>query len=199
MGGACAFFMALWTVRGIRTILPPEIPRLQDIRIDSEVGWFTLGASFLAALVSGFVPALLSSRQDVSVAIKEGGGGASSGRVHNFLRQMLVIGEVALAIVLLIGATLAIQSFARILRIDPGFRPDHLITMRIDFPEFRFAKVEQSIHFVQQVLESSRGILGVEAASAGIVLPLGDEVAETKFETEQSTGDTKSEPRMARM
>jgi predicted permease len=198
VGGACAFFMAHWTLRGIRAILPAEIPRIQDIRIDSEVVWFTLGASLLAALLSGFVPALLSSRQDVNVAIKEGGAGASSGRGHNFLRQMLVIAEVALAIVLLIGATLAMQSFARILRVDPGFRPDHLITMRIDFPEFRFGKVEQSTQFVRQVLESSRVIPGVEAASAGLVFPLGDEVAETTFETENSTGDTKSGQRMTR-
>ena len=199
MGGGCAFFMAVWTVRGIRAILPPEIPRIQDIRIDSEVGWFTLGASFLAALLSGFVPALLSSRQDVSVAIKEGGAGAGPGRGHNLLRQMLVIAEVALAIVLLIGATLAIQSFARILRVDPGFRPDHLITMRIDFPEFRFSKVEQSTHFVQQVLEAARAIPGVEAASAGLVFPLGDSVSESTFETEESTGDAKSGQRMALM
>jgi predicted permease len=199
MGGVCAFFMALWTLRGIRAILPPDIPRIQDIRIDSEVGWFTLGASLLAALLSGFVPALLSSRQDVSVAIKEGGTGAGSGRGHNFLRQTLVIAEVALAIVLLIGATLAMQSFARILRVDPGFRPDHLITMRIDFPEFRFAQVDQSVQFVQKVLESSRAIPGVEGASAGLVFPLGDAVAETTFDTEEPTGDTKSGQRMARM
>jgi len=198
LGGACAFFMALWTVRGIRAILPPEIPRVQDIRIDSEVVWFTLGASLLAALLSGFVPALLSSRQDVSVAIKEGGRGAGPGTGHNFLRQMLVIVEVALAIVLLIGATLAIQSFARMLRVDPGFRPDHLITMRMDFPEFRFANVEQSTRFVREVLESSRAIPGVVAASAGLVFPLGDSVAETTFETEQSVDDTKSGQRMAR-
>ena len=198
MGGACAFFMALWTVRGIRAILPPDIPRIQDIRIDSQVVWFTLGASLLAALLSGFVPALLSSRQDVNLTIKEGGAGGGSGRGHNFLRQMLVIVEVALAIVLLIGATLATQSFARMLRVDPGFRPDHLITMRIDFPEFRFANVEQSTQFVREVLESSRAIPGVEAASAGLVFPLGDEVAETTFETEQSTGDRKAGQRMAR-
>jgi putative ABC transport system permease protein len=111
---------------------------------------------------------------------------------------MLVIVEVALAIVLLIGATLAIQSFARMLRVDPGFRPDHLITMRIDFPEFRFANVEQSTRFVREVLESSRAIPGVVAASAGLVFPLGDSVAETTFETEQSVGDTKSGQRMAR-
>jgi predicted permease len=198
MGGTCAFFMALWTVRGIRAILPPDIPRIQDMRIDGQVVWFTLGASLLAAVLSGFVPALLSSRQDVTAAIKDGGAGAGSGSGHNFLRQMLVIVEVALAIVLLIGATLAMQSFARILRVDPGFRPDHLITMRIDFPEFRFAKVEQSTQFVREVLESSRAIPGVEAASAGMVFPLGDAVAETTFETEQSTGDTKSGQRMAR-
>jgi predicted permease len=198
MGGVCAFFMALWTVRGIRAILPPDIPRIQDIRIDSQVVWFTLGASLLAALLSGFVPALLSSRQDMNLTIKEGGAGGGSGRAHNFLRQMLVIVEVALAIVLLIGATLATQSFARMLQVDPGFRPDHLITMRIDFPEFRFAQVEQSTQFVREVLESSRAIPGVEAASAGIVFPLGDAVAETTFETEQSTGDAKSGQRMAR-
>jgi putative ABC transport system permease protein len=198
MGGACAFFMALWTVRGIRVILPPDIPRIQDIRIDSGVVWFTLGTSLLAALLSGFVPALLSARQDVNAAIKEGGAGAGSGKRHNFLRQILVIVEVALAIVLLIGATLAMQSFARILRVDPGFRPDYLITMRIDFPEFRFAKVEQSTQFVREVLESSRAIPGVEAASAGTVFPLGDAVAETTYETEELTGDVKSGRRMAR-
>jgi putative ABC transport system permease protein len=199
MGGTCAFFMALWTVRGICAILPPDIPRIQDIRLDSQVVWFTLGASLLAALLSGFVPALLSSRQDVNLTIKEGGAGGGSGRGHNFLRQMLVIVEVALAIVLLIGATLATRSFARMLRVDPGFRPDHLITMRIDFPEFRFANVEQSTQFVREVLESSRAIPGVEAASAGLVFPLGEEVAETTFETEQSTGDSsKSGRRMAR-
>jgi predicted permease len=197
MGGLCAFFMAVWTVRGIRAILPADIPRIQDIRIDSEVAWFTLGASLLAALLSGFVPALLSSRQDVNAAIKE--GGAAAGHGHNLLRQMLVVVEVALAIVLLIGATLALQSFARILRVDPGFRPDHLITMRIDFPKYRFAKVEQSTHFVQQVLETSRGIPGVAAASAGMVFPLGDEVAESTFETEEPGVDTTSGRRMARM
>lgn len=199
MGGLCAFFIAVWTVRGIRAILPADIPRIQDIRIDNEVAWFTFGASLLAALLSGFVPALLSSRQDVNAAIKEGGAGALAGRGQNLLRQMLVVAEVALAIVLLIGATLAIQNFARILRVNPGFRPDHLITMRIDFPEFRFAKAEQSTHFVQQVLESSRAIPGVEAASAGLVFPLGDAVSESTFETEQSKADEHAGQRMTRM
>ena len=202
IGGACAFLIAMWTMRGLRAILPPEIPRIQDIRIESEVGWFTLGASLLAALLSGLAPALLSLRQDVGVAIKEsgsGGGGNASGAGHNFLRQLLVVGEVALAVTLLIGATLAVQSFARLLRTDPGFRPDHLVTMRIEFPKFRFAKVEQALDFVQQILDSSRAIPGVTAASAGLVFPLGDYVAESTFATEQSAKDPKSSQQMVRM
>src|ERR1700730_16617459 len=90
LGGVCGFFMAVWTVRGIRAILPGDLPRIHDFRIDSEVAWFTLGASLLAALLSGFVPALLSSRQDVNALIKEGDAGAALGHGHNLLRQGVV-------------------------------------------------------------------------------------------------------------
>jgi predicted permease len=197
LGGACAFLIAVWTLRGLRTILPPAIPRIQDIRIESEVGWFTLGVSLLAALLSGLAPALLSSGEDVNVAIKESSG-SDAGPGHNLLRRLLVIGEVALAVVLLIGATLAVESFGRMLRVDPGFRPDHLLTMQIDFPEFRFAKAEQAIEFVQGILERTRGVPGVEAASAGSVFPMGDSVAETTFRTEQSA-EGKAGDEMARM
>jgi predicted permease len=202
LGGAGAFVIALWTMRGLRAILPPEIPRVQDIRMESHVAWFTLGASLLAAVLSGLAPALLSSRQDVSAAIKEGGVGSGSnaaGKSHNFLRQLLVVGEMALAVVLLIGALLAVQSFARILRVDPGFRPDHLVTIRIDFPKYRFAEVDRAVDFVQQVLDSSRAVPGVQAASAGIVFPLGDAVSETTFETERSAKDENTSRQMARM
>jgi putative ABC transport system permease protein len=199
LGGICAFFIGFWTVRGIAAILPADMPRIQDLRVDSQVGFFTLGASLLAALLSGFVPALLSSRQDVNAAIKAAGGsGSVAGGGHNLVRQTLVIVEVALAIVLLIGAALTMQSFARMLRTDPGLRLDHLITMRIDFPEFRFAKAGERSRFVQQVLESSRSIPGVEAASAGIVFPLGDAVAETQFSTKEPTSETPSDQQMAR-
>jgi putative ABC transport system permease protein len=202
LGGICAFVIALWTIRGLRAILPPEIPRVQNIHMESHVAWFTLGASLLAALLSGLAPALLSSRQDVSSAIKESGIGSGSnaaGKSHNFLRQLLVVGEMALAVVLLIGALLAVQSFARILRVDPGFRTDHLVTIRIDFPKYRFAEVDRAVEFVHQVLDSSRAIPGVQAASAGIVFPLGDEMSETTFETEESAKDQNTSRQMARM
>jgi putative ABC transport system permease protein len=201
LGGVCAFLIAVWTMQGLRSLLPPDTPRLQSIGIESGMVYFALAASLLAALLSGLAPALLSARRDVGIAIQQtstdsGTGFAGSG--HNFLRQALVVGEVALAVILVIGATLALQSFAQLLRSDPGFRPDHLVTMRIEFPEFRFAKPEQATDFVQQILDNARAVRGVEAASAGLVFPLGDSVSETKFRTEQFANDATSPDQMVR-
>jgi ABC-type antimicrobial peptide transport system permease subunit len=115
----------------------------------------------------------------------------STSTPHNFLRQLLVVGEVALAAILLIGAALALRSFNQLRSLDPGFRPDHLLTLRLDFPKFRFATPEQGIAFVQQVLDGTRATPGVAAASAGLVYPMSDEIAETTFETEATAADPK--------
>jgi putative ABC transport system permease protein len=201
IGGACAFLIAMWTMNGLRAMLPPDTPRLDSISVESGVAIFALALSLLAALLSGLAPALLSARQDVGIAIKQSAtssGTGASGGGHNFLRQSLVVAEVALAVVLVIGATLALQSFARLLRSDPGFRPDHLVTMRLEFPEFRFPKQQQATDFVQQVLDNVRAIPGVKSASAGLVFPLGDSVSESKFRTEESNKDPKSSDQMVR-
>jgi putative ABC transport system permease protein len=201
LGGAAAFLIATWTIHGVRALLPADTPRLQTVGIESGVVYFTLGASLLAALLSGLGPAIVSSRQNAGAAIKAvptGSGANASFTSPNSLLQLLVVGEVALAVILVIGATLAVRSFAKILTLDPGFRPDHLITMSIEFPEFRFSKAEQAQVFVQQVLDGTRAIPGVQAASAGIVFPLGDSVAETTFITEQSAKEAKSNQQMVR-
>ncbi len=190
-GGLCALLVAAWTMHALSALLPPETPRIQEVGISSSVAWFTLAASLLAAILSGLAPALLSSRQALA-AIKGRGAGSSSSSSspeRNFLHRLLAIGEVAVAAILLIGATLAVQSFARLVRADLGFHPDHIVTMRIEFPEFRFAQTAQGIAFVQQILNSSRAIPDVESASAGLVFPLGDAVAETTFQTEISAKD----------
>jgi putative ABC transport system permease protein len=191
-GGACAFAFAVWTVQTLRSILPPEISRLQEIPIDTSVAWFTVGTSLLAALLSGLAPAWLNTRGDLCLTVGEtSGSGPVGGSGHNFLRQLLVVGEVALACILLIGATLALRSFDRLLRLDLGFQPEHVLTLRLDFPKFRFASPEPAIIFVHQVLQSIRATPGVTAASAGLVFPMSDEVAETTFETEAMVADPK--------
>jgi putative ABC transport system permease protein len=195
VGGTCALLVAAWLMQGLRALLPPETPRLENISVDSNVALFTLGAALLAALIAGFAPALLSVRHDVNASIKE--SGASASRSHNFLRQSLVVAEVALALTLVIGASLAVQSFAGMLHVDSGFRTDHLVTMAIEFPSFRFEKPEQGVRFTDQVLESTRGLPGVESASAGLVIPLGGVVAETQFTTDTAP-DPKASQQMVR-
>lgn len=190
--GACALLLATSTLRGLRSMLPPALPRLADLRIDPGIILFALGASLTAAFISGLAPALMNSRLDVSASIKESSEGLRAKARHNLLRRSLVVGEVAVALILLVGATLAIQSFARILQSNLGFRPDHLLTMRIDLPRHRFAAPQQATGFVQQVLGSARAIPGVQAACAGLVYPMGDEVAETSFETEDSAKNSNS-------
>ena len=103
-GGVCAFVAATLTLGGLRSMLPPGIPRSDGIRIDGEVAWFTVAMSLLAALVSGLAPALLSTRQSLGQTIKEtspAGGLSRTATSHNFLRKLLGIGEIALAAVLL--------------------------------------------------------------------------------------------------
>jgi putative ABC transport system permease protein len=196
-GGACAFLVAAWAMQALRSLLPPETPRIQEIGINAQVAVFTVTAALVAAILSGLAPALLGSRTDVNTAIKEGSAGASAAAVHNSLRRLLAAGEVAVAAILLIGAALAVQSFARLLHAELGFRPEHIVTMRIEFPEFRFEKPEQGIAFVNQVLENSRSVPGVQAASAGLIFPLGDFIAETTFRTEKTASDPRLGEQMA--
>ena len=201
-GGVCAFFVALWTVHGLKAALPPEIPRVKEIRIEGAVAWFTFGASLLAAFISGLAPALLLSRQNVSAAVKQNAGDFNSERsraTHHLLRHALVVGEIALAAILLVGATLAVRSFSRLLRLDLGFRPDRLVTLQMNFPKFRFAHSEQAVAFVRRVLEECRATPGITSASAGMVFPLADAVAEGTFQIEASGNQQKYDDQTALM
>jgi predicted permease len=194
-GGACAFLFSIWMVQGLRTILPPDMPRIAELNAGSSVAWFTIAASLLAALLSGLAPTLLSSRQNLGVAIKESGGGGvveSSVSGHNLLRQALVVAEVALAVILLIGATLALRSLNALLKTDLGFRTDHLVTLKMDFPKFRFAKAQQAVAFVRQVVNGARGLPGATSVAAGLAFPLSDGVTEMTFGSDQPGEDLKA-------
>jgi putative ABC transport system permease protein len=195
-GGMCAFFVAIWTVHGLKALLPPEIPRVREIRIDTLVAWFTLGASLLAAFISGLAPALLLSRHNVAAAVKQNApdlNSEGSRATHHFLRYSLVVAEIALAAILLVGATLAIRSFSRLLQLDLGFRPDHLVTLQMNFPKFRFTSAAQATTFVRQVLDESRATPGVTSSSAGMVFPMGDAMAEGTFQIEGSANTEKDD------
>ncbi len=190
-GGACAFLIAIWTESAFRKALPPDIPRLDSVRMDATAALFALGISVLAAILAGLAPALLSSRQDLTSAIKESGsgGGSTSAAGHNGMRRLFVVSEIALAALLLIGATLAIRNLASLMHRSVGFRTDHLITMRLEFPDYRFTAPDRALVFTRQVLESARSIDGVTSATAGATFPLGDMVMESAFSTDDSSKD----------
>ena len=201
-GGVCAFFVAVWTLHGLLLVLPPGIPRVKEIRIEASVAWFTLGASLLAAFFTGVAPAFLLSRQNVSAAVKQNASDLNSDGTragHYFLRYALVVGEVALAAVLLVGATLSVRSFSQLLRHDLGFQPDHLVTMQMNFPKFRFANDEQALAFIRQALEETRATPGVTAASAGLLFPMGDGIAEGTFEIAGAEHQDKSDDQTSMM
>ncbi|HEV2489547.1 MAG TPA: ABC transporter permease [Candidatus Acidoferrales bacterium] len=187
VGGACGLLLALWGIDSLRALLPPGTPRLEDLKVDRWVLWFTLGVSLLAGILFGLVPALLVSRQELSAAMKEGGAGAqtgASGPRHNPLRQLLVVSEFALALVLVIGATLALRSLARLLDVNLGFRTDHVLTLRLDFPSYKFAKPEQAISFAQQVIGQARTLPGVDDVAGTLFAPLSGGSGESTFEVE---------------
>ena len=135
LGTVLALVLAWWGVSVIKTAIPDGVPRVSEIAIDLRV----LGAAALIALVTGMlfgiVPAFQLSRPDLTQALKEGARGASAGRGAARLRSMLVVVEVALAVVLLVGAALFIGSFRTLMHIDPGFNPDHVLTASLQ-PRF---------------------------------------------------------------
>ncbi|HKV28476.1 MAG TPA: ABC transporter permease [Candidatus Acidoferrales bacterium] len=189
IGGACGLILAFWGVDALKTILPPDTPRVKDLSIDQAVLWFTLGASILAGILFGLAPALLASRLDLNAAMKEGGAGAQVGGAssrHNLLRRLLVVGEIAIAMMLVIGATLALRSFVRLRSVNLGFRPERVLTMSIGVPPRKFPKPEQVAAYMRQILSLTRGISSVEEAGASMYPPLSGIKGESTVHTEST-------------
>src|SRR5262245_5651683 len=153
-GGTAGLLLARWGVELLLAMAPESLPRAYDIRLDLRVAGFTLLVSLLTGIVFGLLPALQASKIDIGETLKEGGRDAA-GFLRRRLRGFLVVGEVALAFVLLIGAGLLIRSFARLTEVDPGIDPRSILTMDILLP---FAKYRdgRGVTFFQQMLERVR-------------------------------------------
>jgi predicted permease len=166
IGGGLGLFLAWWARDVLVMFSPGNIPRLEESRLDSRVLLFTVGITLLTTIVFGLMPALQSSNLDLTATLKEGGqkGGSQGGRARN----ALVVVEVALALVLVIGAGLMIRSFMRLQRVDPGFNPNNGLMLRIDLPGARYPDDTQAIQFfdeAQQRLRSLPGVIHVGATT----------------------------------
>jgi len=168
-GGGLGLMMAFWGVRAIERWSGASLPAMQGIGIDGWVLAFTLGVSVVTGLAFGLAPAVQAWRTDVNVALKEEGRGDTGGH-RKWLRHFLVMSEVALALVLLIGAGLLIKSFSRLRDVNPGFRTDGVLTFQVTLSKGESSP--RKVNFIKQIVERLKALPGVQAVAATDSLPL---------------------------
>ena len=184
LGGAIGLFLAMWGVDLLVALSPENLPRLNEISVDWRVILFTLGVALLTGFAFGLAPAWQASHLDLNSALKEGGRSATEGFGRRRLRSILVVAEVALCIVLLIGAGLLIRSFWRLTEVRPGFDPENLLTMQLSLPRAKYPAEAQMAAFYDQVLRRLETLPGVESVAATWLLPMSGQDAGRGIEVE---------------
>jgi len=168
-GGAMGLAFAYASLSAAAALLADQIPRADEIAIDARVLVFVGAVSVVTGLLAGVLPALRAGRGDLNGALKEGGRGDAAVGVRT--RRLLIVGEVALSLVLLMGAGVMVQSLRALRGADPGFQPDHVLTMQVIVPASRYAKDAQRSAFFAGALQRMRALPGVESAATIDSLP----------------------------
>jgi putative ABC transport system permease protein len=187
-GGGLGIALAAVGLRVLVAAAPPDIPRVGQVGIDATVLGFTVGLSLLTGIVFGLVPALHAVRGALHTSLKEGRG-TSSDRASQRSRSALVVAEVALALVLVVGAALLMKSFARLRGVDPGFDPKGVVTMRLTLPPARYVSSAMTRRFYRTLIDRVRALPGVESAAAVRVLPLTSTMGDWSFAIEGRTAE----------
>jgi predicted permease len=183
LGGAGGVLLAVAGLRALQALLPPELAVIKAAGLNAQVLAFTAAICFLSGIACGLVPAIQTLNKDIHGVLKEGGRTSATSGGNN-LRGALVVAQIALALIPLVGAGLLIRSFHRMLSVDPGFRPDHILTMEVQLPAVPLAELnklsndqqtalarKQSLQF-QQMAERIQSLPGVKAVGGINVLPL---------------------------
>ncbi len=173
-GGILGIALAVLAVRLMIPRLPDAIPSVmaERVGIDPTVLLFTLAVTLLTGVLFGLAPAVRGARSDLGQELKEGGRGGTAGRARQRLRSALVVGEVALALVLLIGAGLMIQSLSELQRVDKGFVAERVLTARVSLPISEYTDKEEAWSFYDRLHERLAALPGVEAVSLSNIVPL---------------------------
>jgi len=174
IGGAVGLMAAVWAMPLLKMLIPASVPRADEAGIDATVLWFTLGISVLTGLLFGLLPAIRLSQTDLNESLKEAAGRAATGRTRR-AGNVLIVSELALSVVLLIAAGLLIQSFLRVMRVDPGFRTEHVLAARLSLPVLT-EPVQPALilRYYRQILERTQSVPGVVAAGTITRMPLSD-------------------------
>jgi putative ABC transport system permease protein len=184
VGGGVGLLLSIWGLSALVRLAPADVPRLDQTSIDGRVLGFTLAISLLTGLIFGLVPALQASKPDINESLKDSGRGSTGGAGGVRVRNLLVVSEIALSLILLVGAGLLIRSFIRLQQFDLGFNPDRLITMRVQLPGTKYPEAKQISGFYQQLLDRIATIPGVQSAGAISTIFLSDTPNSTNFTVE---------------
>jgi len=171
-GAGLGLLLAFLGLRALRTFIPATISQVETINIDARVLIFTALIAVVTGIAFGLAPAIHGSHLNLNDTLKEGGRDSAGGSKGNRTRSLLVIGEVAISFVLLIGAGLLINSFFHLRNLDPGFRADHLLTMKVDLSEVKYPDRERRAAFFDEVMRRVRELPGVQSAAVADNLPL---------------------------
>jgi putative ABC transport system permease protein len=171
-GGALGLLASRWGIGAILALNTGFTPRTGVVEMDTWVLGFTAGLSILTGLVFGIAPAWRAARGEYSRTLKEAGRSTTGGRGQQRLKAALVVSEVALALVLLISAGLLTKSLATLLRVDPGFNSESLLTMNVSLPEAKYREMPQAIRFYEELVPRLAALPGVRAAAVSGELPL---------------------------
>jgi putative ABC transport system permease protein len=173
LGGAAGLLLAMWGMDLLVAAIPADVPRTGEIGLDKYVLLFTAGVTTLTGVIFGLVPALQASKTDLNETLKDATRGMSGGLQRNRVRSALVILEIALSLVLLIGAGLLFQSFRRLLEVSPGFEADHVLTADVTISDKKYSDEKQRDAFYHEALERMKAIPDVQSVGAIYPLPLG--------------------------
>ncbi|WP_342377222.1 ABC transporter permease [Myxococcus stipitatus] len=172
VGGGLGLLFALWGTDALLAFVGEGLPRVSQVRLDPTSVVFTVGVSLLTGLVFGLVPALQASRADLNATMREGSRGTEGGRSGR-LRSGLVVAQVALALVLLVGAGLVMKSLLALHEVDEGFTPEGVLAGRLALPAARYSEPARKLAFERELLERLKSLPGVESAGLTNLLPLG--------------------------
>jgi putative ABC transport system permease protein len=172
LGGALGLALGAWGIAGLGYLIPPDSFQMMGVRMDFSVLLFAAAMIVLVAFAFGLIPALQATRPDIQETLKEGGRSSTSSGGQHRLRGMLAVAEMALALVLLVGAGLMLKSFYRLTQVSPGFQPARVLTMEMNLRTAQYSKSPAILNFWQQILDRVRAIPGVDSAAVGTVVPL---------------------------
>jgi putative ABC transport system permease protein len=171
LAAAAGILIAFWGIHLLVGFSPASLPRLEEITVNMRVLGFSVGLALLTGVVFGLFAALPASKLNLQESLR-GAGSSLHPATHRRFRNALVVCEVALAMVLVIAASLFIQSFFRMEKVNPGFQPDDVLTFSVDLPESRYPEAAQSTAFFQELLERLQALPGVRYAGVSSDLPL---------------------------